>query len=481
MAAAGAGYFPEDADAGLGDRLLQSSERTPSIQDRPASREKARPRPRSTSRSTSSGSSASDWENPKRPRKFMSLWVFTLIVIGVAVMFLLGVCLGFYVRELQTDKPDLKKICRAGEDEFDEAKLQDRLTGYHESLTYYIRAKGISDFVQEFGAEDPITGDARDRRLADAVLADFRKYAIGSVSVDKYDVVVTSSDPVRPNELQVLYTNGSSARRFVFENNITPTNGSSEKSGETHSAQWDSQSADWKFPHVAFSPSGVAQGGLVYGHLGRDSDLLTLRALGLEPRGSVALLRLGGGSSLADKVSGRVDNDASIWRPSIPCQTISAVQAAELMTLAFDLPPQNASQLVQAPQEWQGSRGTPFVVGVKGGNDSYVVIGAPRTSLPGQPENAVVSTSILVQLARAFDHVHSLHGWLPRRGVRLVSWGGAEFSNIGVAEMIRRQQRLMDRRMTAYFDLRNMVVGNATVEANIPASVIQLVKDIASL
>ncbi|GFO48988.1 hypothetical protein PoB_007549300 [Plakobranchus ocellatus] len=143
MAAAREGYFPEEADDRVGDRLLQNSDRQAFVEHRPSSRN--RPRARSRSKSESSDS---DFGNPGKPRKFVSFWVFSLIVIGVAVMFLLGVCLGFYVRELQTDKPDLRKICGVTEPKTKEAEMNDKLGGYHESLVYYIRAKGIRDFVE---------------------------------------------------------------------------------------------------------------------------------------------------------------------------------------------------------------------------------------------------------------------------------------------------------------------------------------------
>ncbi|GFS10309.1 hypothetical protein ElyMa_006643300 [Elysia marginata] len=151
MATARAGYFPtEDADDKPGDRLLQNSERRPSIENRPASWNNPRGR-RLRSGSRSTDSTSSDLETPNNPRKFISLGAFSLIVIGIAVMFLFGVCVGFYVRELQQDKPDFKKICGI-EDEDDEkhkeAILRDKLAGYHESLVYYIRAKGINEFVQ---------------------------------------------------------------------------------------------------------------------------------------------------------------------------------------------------------------------------------------------------------------------------------------------------------------------------------------------
>ncbi|NWY69999.1 TFR2 protein, partial [Erithacus rubecula] len=46
----------------------------------------------------------------------------------------------------------------------------------------------------------------------------------------------------------------------------------------------------------AWSVSGNATGGLVYGHFGRPQDLSELRARGVSARGHVMLLRLGRGS-----------------------------------------------------------------------------------------------------------------------------------------------------------------------------------------
>lgn len=64
--------------------------------------------------------------------------------------------------------------------------------------------------------------------------------------------------------------------------------------------------------------------------------------------------------------------------------------------------------------------------------DRYVVVGAPRSALPGQSQDVVASTSVLAQLAQSIHFIHSQHKWKPRRGVKLISWGGAEFSSSGM-------------------------------------------------
>ena len=83
--------------------------------------------------------------------------------------------------------------------------------------------------------------------------------SINNVDDDKFNVVVTSPDPVRPNELEILHHNGSNRRHFVFESNPGAPNRSSEDFGNPEGDTENSPSENWKFPHVAFSPSGVAE------------------------------------------------------------------------------------------------------------------------------------------------------------------------------------------------------------------------------
>ncbi|NXY66663.1 TFR2 protein, partial [Callaeas wilsoni] len=59
----------------------------------------------------------------------------------------------------------------------------------------------------------------------------------------------------------------------------------------------------------AWSVSGNATGGLVYGHYGRPQDLAELRARGVSARGHLMLLRLGRGSP-AQKVAAAAEAGA---------------------------------------------------------------------------------------------------------------------------------------------------------------------------
>ncbi|CAG5131138.1 unnamed protein product, partial [Candidula unifasciata] len=192
--------------------------------------------------------------------------------------------------------------------------------------------------------------------------------------------------------------------------------------------------------------------------------------------------------------------ESTIWRPSIPCQTISSNQAKLVLSLLYQ-----ANNSRAAPDSWQGSLVTSYFLGgqnsdslmvhlsvfnkpekqriqnfvstVQGTDepDRYVIVGAPRSSLPGQSQDAVASTSVLIQLAHSFHYMYNQHQWKPRRGVKLISWGGAEFSNSGMLHYINNYHLLLNRRAVAYFDLSQLAVGNGSIVANIPPGIHQLV------
>ena len=69
--------------------------------------------------------------------------------------------------------------------------------------------------------------------------------------------------------------------------------------------------------------------------------------------------------------------------------------------------------------------------------DRYIVIGAPRASLPGVSQDALTSTAALLQLARSLNVAHQLKQWKPQRGIKLVSWGGVDIGNMGMLQHIK--------------------------------------------
>lgn len=52
-------------------------------------------------------------------------------------------------------------------------------------------------------------------------------------------------------------------------------------------------------------------------------------------------------------------------------------------------------------------------------------------------QDALTSTAALLQLARSLNVAHQLKQWKPQRGIKLVSWGGADIGNMGMLQHIK--------------------------------------------
>ncbi|CAL1546444.1 unnamed protein product [Lymnaea stagnalis] len=458
----------------------------------------------------------------------------TVLILVLVIVFLLGVCLGFYVRESQVGRPDLNEVCKnyKRDDDWDNYQFGT----FHETLVYSIRGENMTEFVDKFGIEEPASSSEFERELADEIAQQFNKYKFDSVDVVEYDIVITSADPQRPNRLEVLYHNGTQKQSIALTARNTNSN------NRTRNGRSDP--SEWTHPFVAFSPSGQVEGHLVYGHYGQVTDFQVLQASNVEVKGKIVLLRLGkipvankiknveahGGkgvllywepwdaeNSLIDGYSRSYIPYASAamfstelplyWTPSIVCQTVSADHARMLFSLlASDV------KRVEAPSHWSGSVAKSYYLGaptventntsssvsnirvsvfnipsskkikniistIQGRDepDRYIIVGAPRAALPGQPQDVVASSSLLIQLANSFHHVHARHQWRPSRGVKLISWGGSEFSNMGLIQYLKSHLFHVEKKAVAYFDLSQLTVGDNFIESQAPPGLSHLI------
>ena len=80
-----------------------------------------------------------------KPPRGLSVWTFSLLVIGLCVLFLLGFCLGFYVRESQSAVDDILAECGKGHQ--DEEK-DTPLAAIHEDIMYRVRGEEIRQFME---------------------------------------------------------------------------------------------------------------------------------------------------------------------------------------------------------------------------------------------------------------------------------------------------------------------------------------------
>ncbi|XP_041354516.1 glutamate carboxypeptidase 2-like [Gigantopelta aegis] len=441
-----------------------------------------------------------------KSNKLFSFWSVFLVLLIAGVLFLVGFFLGYFVRESFEDRENITAEYRRYQ--FDEAKLE----AIHENVMYFISRDPdrIKTFSREFGTADPLTNSVLEKKLEHTVYQQLVNYNFDSVDIEDYNVVVTYPDPNRPNRLEVLDQSGSVLANFTLKNAVTRGHNPVIKTVgvKSHYA---------KYPYVAFSKAGSAEGGLLFGHYGRQADLLELKHHGIDVTDHLLLLRLGE-ISVDEKVSVAEKAGAGgvllYWDPSegntdvphnrshipyasarpetgndlhnIPVQTVSANMAAWLFGHMGG---------ESAPQHWMGGLNVVYMLGRPSNEtknfkltsynkeeeqsvrnvigsihgylepDRYILIGAPRSGFPGSSNDAVLATSMLLQLARSLEYVYNLENWKPRRGIKLVSWGGHEFSQAGKTEYIKANSHLLDRRAIAYFDLSQMTLGNHSVRA----------------
>ncbi|XP_076453970.1 aminopeptidase NAALADL1-like isoform X2 [Babylonia areolata] len=459
--------------------------------------------------------------------------MIVLLLIGLCVIFLLGFCLGFYVRESQTEDTvsDILANCGGRQNERNAVKL----TEIHDDIMYRIRGEYIRQFMQNFsgGQQDPVTGSVEERRLAQSVRQLLQDFTLDDLHVEEYDVAVTFCDPSHPNLLQIIQKDTNDVVNVTLRNDVQPA------SDTSHFV-----TKDFKFPYVVHSPAGVVEGSLVYGHYGSETDLLVLQAKRVSLKNRIVLMRLGT-VSLAEKVQNVAlkgalgvlvywdlgdaeDNpsfpsntshipyaSAAVFSsesfhplvPTIPVQTISTDTASLLLQRLH-----REQGAVSASPMWSGGLRVEYTIGRRnnnGGNltvrlsvfnkkqrhivkniisdihgteekDRYVVIGAPRASLPGMSQDAVTSSALLIQVARALNSAHQLNKWKPVRGIKIVSWGGADLGNLGMLQYLKTHHHLLSQRAVGYFDVSQLVLGTDVVTARVSPGLYQVINEVTS-
>ncbi|XP_046568867.1 glutamate carboxypeptidase 2-like [Haliotis rubra] len=437
----------------------------------------------------------------KRPR-CVSLWTCVLAVVTVVILFLLGFCLGYYIREsLNAAQIQTFDCASYRKDKFNDSKLE----SVHEKIMYFIAEdpRRIGEFVRDFGNNDPISHSPLEKRLEQTMEEELEEYDFDDVDVQEYNIITTYPDPKKPNILQLFDSQGKIKDTVSLKNSPVVEDRNTENS--RGSAPYT------KFPFVANTLGGSVKGGVFYGHYGRLSDLLTFKGQGINITDQVLLLRLGV-TSVAEKL--QVAQDAGVagvllyWDPpgqgtgdqstlfTVPTQTISTKMAATFL---------RELQGASVPTTWKGGFNNTYrygsgnftvkittfnkrkevfvrnVVGKLSGYsepDKYVIVGAPRSSFPGSSTDALVSTTMLRQIAWSLQYKKT-DQWKPRRGIKLISWGGAEFSNAGMREYIKANMHLLGRRAVAYFDLSELATGNKTITATVTPALRKLLNTAA--
>uniref|UniRef100_A0A3B5MLD0 Transferrin receptor 1b n=1 Tax=Xiphophorus couchianus TaxID=32473 RepID=A0A3B5MLD0_9TELE len=91
--------------------------------------------------------------------------------------------------------------------------------------------------------------------------------------------------------------------------------------------------------------------------------------------------------------------------------------------------------------------------------DRYVVLGAQRDAWGRGYTKATVGTSVLIELAKAFQEMVKKDDFRPRRSIIFASWSAGEFGSVGATEWLEGYMSSLDRSVFTYINLDGVVMG----------------------
>ncbi|KAM4544207.1 transferrin receptor 1b [Fundulus diaphanus] len=98
--------------------------------------------------------------------------------------------------------------------------------------------------------------------------------------------------------------------------------------------------------------------------------------------------------------------------------------------------------------------------------DRYVVLGAQRDAWGRGYTKAAVGTSVLIELARAFQEMVEKDQFRPKRSIVFASWSAGEFGSVGATEWLEGYMSSIDRNVLTYINLDGVVMGQESFIAS---------------
>ncbi|RVE58564.1 hypothetical protein OJAV_G00195670 [Oryzias javanicus] len=98
--------------------------------------------------------------------------------------------------------------------------------------------------------------------------------------------------------------------------------------------------------------------------------------------------------------------------------------------------------------------------------DRFVVLGAQRDAWGPGYAKATVGTSVLLELAKAFQAMVETGGFRPRRSIMFASWSAGEYGSIGATEWLEGYMSSIDKKAFTYISLDGMVMGRGSLIAS---------------
>ncbi|XP_071990197.1 N-acetylated-alpha-linked acidic dipeptidase 2-like isoform X2 [Engystomops pustulosus] len=455
-----------------------------------------------------------------------------VVIMSMAVLFLLGVLVGWLVRPSVAVGDDTGK-----------------LLNIEKELMSEMKAENIRTYLRDFTKIPHLAGTEQNLRLAQKIQSQWKEFGLDKVELVHYDVLLSYPNETRPNYISIIDEQGTE----IFNTSL------SEPPPEGYE-----NFTDIVPPYNAFSAKGEPEGELVYVNYGRTEDFFFLErnlsinctgkiviarygkifrgnkvknailagakgiilfsdpadscAPGVEPypngwnlpgggvqRGNVLNLE-GAGDPLtpgypAKEYMYRYKADEGAGLPRIPVHPIGYHDAEKILRLMGGK---------ASPSSWKGNLNVSYSIGpgfigthsteqvrmhvytnnqvnriynvigtIRGAvePDRIIILGGHRDSWVFGGIDPTTGAAVLHEVVRSFGKKHK-KGWRPRRTIIFASWDAEEFGLLGSTEWAEENAKILQERGVAYINSDSALEGNYTLRVDCTPLMYRLVYNV---
>ncbi|XP_067026136.1 glutamate carboxypeptidase 2-like [Acropora muricata] len=186
-------------------------------------------------------------------------------IVALIVAFLIGFLIGFLAVKAKDERQDVK------------SGFKEQLGGikkHHMKFQESVSEEQLRSTLKFFSKEPHIAASTRQKELGVELAKRWKEYGFDRVEQPEYEALLSFPNTTHPTRITIKYENDTIIHQIKGE----------EQDGGSKSAV---------LPFLGYSPSGKAEGDLVYVNYGRVEDFDKLKSLSVNVTGKIAIMRYG--------------------------------------------------------------------------------------------------------------------------------------------------------------------------------------------
>nr|DBA32450.1 TPA: hypothetical protein GDO54_000242 [Pyxicephalus adspersus] len=413
-----------------------------------------------------------------------------VVILSLAVIFLLGVLVGWLIKPAVEPKD-----------------VSYHAVNIRKELTMEMKAENIKMFLKDFTKIPHLAGTEQNLNLAHRIQSQWMEFGLDSAELVHYDVLLSYPNSSKPNYISMIDEHGTE----VFTTSLSEPPPDGYENFTDIVPPYNAFSAQGE-PEVKNAMLAGAKGLILF------SDPADYCAPGVKPypegwnlpggaaqRGNVLNLN-GAGDPLtpgypAKEFMYRYNADEGVGIPSIPVHPIGYHDAEKILRLMGGPAP---------PNSWKGNLNISYNIGpgfvsnyskrqvkmhvytnnevtriydvigtIRGAvePDRYIILGGHRDSWVFGGIDPTTGAAVLQEVARSFGKKVK-EGWRPRRTIIFASWDAEEFGLLGSTEWAEENAKILQERAVAYINSDSSIEGNYTLRVDCTPLLYQLVYEL---